>query len=171
MFRIKKRKKEAKKKTKMSSTMKKVDKKKKAVSTPPPPPPQTQKPKPLNPYLKKEVNSGKQIQRKQPPPPPEPEPKKKSKKTSSDKSSKSKKTIDKAPQSRVPQLGLANRAELPDGFLRDEYGQVYDPRFGKPPPPRSNLARRDSNVYDYSDYSDDVTVVFSSSTTDVQKVV
>ena len=134
--------------------MLKKDKKKKAVSTPPPPQAQTQKPKPLNPYLKKEVNSGKQIQRKQPPPPPEPEPKKKSKKN--EKPSKSKKTTEKAtPVSRVPQLGLQNRAELPDGFLRDEYGQVFDPRFGKPPPPRSGLARRDSNVFDYSDYSDD----------------
>ena len=43
-------------------------------------------------------------------------------------------------------------APLEGGLKRDEYGQVYDPRFGKPPPPRNG--RRDSNVYS-DDYSED----------------
>ena len=47
-----------------------------------------------------------------------------------------------------------NRYEpVPAGLKRDEYGQIYDPRFGKPPPPARN-GRRDSNVYS-DDYSED----------------
>ena len=42
---------------------------------------------------------------------------------------------------------------VPAGLKRDEYGQIYDPRFGKPPPPARN-GRRDSNVYS-DDYSED----------------
>jgi len=68
--RIKARKKDAKKKQKQALAQKKEKLKKKSapVSAPPAPP---SKPKPLNPYLKKEVNSGKQIRKAAPPPEPE----------------------------------------------------------------------------------------------------
>ena len=68
------------------------------VAAPPP-----QKSKPLNPYLKKEVNSGKQIKKAAPTPPP-PEIKKEKKKTK--KEGKVEKPKKEKEPPRVPQLGL-----------------------------------------------------------------
>ena len=101
-FRIKARKKAAKQRAKLAQAKTQVKKEKKKPTQVTAPPPQ--KPKPLNPYLKKEVNSGKQIKKAAPTPPPQPEVKKEKKKAK--KEVKIEKTKKEKEPPRVPQLGL-----------------------------------------------------------------
>ena len=103
LFRIKARKKAAKQRAKMAQAKSQVKKEKKKPTQVAQAPP-TQKPKSLNPYLKKEVNSGKQIKKPAAPTPPPPEIKKEKKKPK--KEAKIEKVKKEREPPRVPQLGL-----------------------------------------------------------------
>ena len=184
---IKIKKKEAKKMAKRLKQKEALDNQRKANeksklknSKPSKPEPTNTAPKAINPYLRKEMKNGKSLKV----PPPVEKPSKSSssssKTSSASKSSssvskdKKKSSKDKYKQqsvvvasSKTTTVNLGRERErldpyqdgpVPDGMARTPWGQLYDPRYGMPPPPSGMRAgRRHSDVYsdEYSDEEDD----------------
>ena len=141
------------------------------------PEPTNTAPKAINPYLRKEMKNGKSL--KVPPPVEKPKSSSSSSKSSSiskNPSSKEKKKSSKekykqqsvvVASSKTTTVNLGREREridpyqdgpVPDGMARTPWGQLYDPRYGMPPPPSgARTGRRHSDVYsdEYSDEEDD----------------
>lgn len=181
---IKVKKKEAKKMAKrlkqkeaLDNQRKQNDKSKFSHKNAKKPEPTNTAPKAINPYLRKEMKNGKSL--KVPPPVEKPKSSSSSSKSSSiskNSSSKEKKKSSKekykqqsvvVASSKTTTVNLGREREridpyqdgpVPDGMARTPWGQLYDPRYGMPPPPSgARTGRRHSDVYsdEYSDEEDD----------------
>ena len=180
---IKVKKKEAKKMAKrlkkkeaLDNQRKQNDKSKFSHKNAKKPEPTNTAPKAINPYLRKEMKNGKSL--KVPPPVEKPKSSSSSKSSSISKnpSSKEKKKSSKekykqqsvvVASSKTTTVNLGREREridpyqdgpVPDGMARTPWGQLYDPRYGMPPPPSgARTGRRHSDVYsdEYSDEEDD----------------
>ena len=115
----------------------------------------SQRQKSANPYLKKEISSGKVQKARKPDSPPSNSKPEKKKSSKADKKSAPSCVVVSSGKSVTREVNkLQNGSRTPDGMKRAPWGQLYDPRFGMPPPP-NRYQRRQSDVFDDFDSEDE----------------